>query len=83
LTTYSTELINCDGADATIMAATQCTIPKLTLRGEPFNLPWGSSIYVKIIAYNLYGDSFESQVGNGAIIMTIPDAPTDLVEVYS
>lgn len=83
LSTYSTEFVDCDGADATIMGDTLCTVPKLTLRGSPFNLPWGSSIYVKVIAYNVYGDSAESPVGNGAVILTNPDAPTDLIEVYA
>lgn len=60
-----------------------CTVPKLTFRGEPFNLAWGSSIYAKVIAYNLYGDSAESLVGNGAIILVVPDAPVNLIEVYA
>jgi len=46
-------------------------------------LPWGSSVYVKVVAYNLYGDSAESIVGNGAVILTIPDAPTNLIQVYA
>jgi hypothetical protein len=65
------------------MSNTLCTVPKLTLRGSPFNLPWGSSIYVKVIAFNVYGDSAESPVGNGAVILTNPDAPTFLIEVYA
>jgi hypothetical protein len=53
------------------------------LRGTIYNLPWGSSIFAKVIAYNIYGDSAESNVGNGALIMTYPDAPQNLLEVYS
>jgi len=45
-----------------------------------FNLPWGSSIYAKITAYNQYGDSDESNEGNGAKISTIPDSPINLAE---
>lgn len=65
------------------MANTECTVPKLTYRGDPFNLPWGSHIYVYVIAYNIYGDSAPSPVGDGAIILVVPDAPLDLEEVYS
>lgn len=46
-------------------------------------MPWGSSVYVKVVAYNLYGDSAESIAGNGAVILTIPDAPTNLIQVYA
>lgn len=34
-----------------------------------------------MIAYNLYGDSDESEVGNGAIILTNPDAPVGVTEI--
>lgn len=44
----------------------------------PFNLPWGSSIYARIIAKNVVGDSQTSDVGNGAIILTQPDKPIAL-----
>lgn len=44
----------------------------------PFNLPWGSSVYAKIVATNAYGNSLSSDFGNGAIILTNPDAPTTL-----
>lgn len=57
---YSLELNNCDGSDAVIQAATQCTIPLTTLTAEPFSLQLGNSIYAKVIAYNLYGDSASS-----------------------
>jgi hypothetical protein len=43
-------------------------------------LPWGSSIFAKVIAVNLYGDSLISLEGNGAIITTNPDAPINLLE---
>lgn len=48
-----------------------------------YTLPWGSSIYAKVIAYNIYGDSAESSVGNGALIRTNPDAPVNLAEIYA
>ncbi len=46
-------------------------------------MPWGSSISAKIVAYNLYGYSEESAVGDGAIILTYPDAPVSLAETVN
>jgi len=45
-------------------------------------LTWGSSVYAKVVAYNNYGDSPISAVGNGAILITHPDAPISLSEKY-
>lgn len=59
---------------------TTCTIPVLTLISSPYSLPWGSSVYAKVIALNIYGDSSQSDEGNGAVIVTIPDAPITLDE---
>ena len=36
-----------------------------------------------VVATNQYGSSLESAEGNGAIILTNPDAPISLIEVYS
>jgi hypothetical protein len=47
------------------------------LKSTPFNLEWGVEVYAKTIAVNYYGDSIASLEGNGAIILTVPDAPTD------
>jgi titin len=43
-------------------------------------LVWGQSVYAKLVAYNLYGDSETSDAGLGAVIFTFADAPLDLVE---
>jgi hypothetical protein len=48
-----------------------------------YQLPWGSSIQAKVNAYNIYGYSTESEVGNDAIILTNPDAPINVVEIIS
>jgi hypothetical protein len=64
----------------TSSTAVTCTIPVTIFRTSPYDLAWGSSIYAKVIATNLYGDSTESTEGNGAIITTTPDAPINLVE---
>ena len=60
-----------------------CTIPVTTLKAAPFSLDWGTSVLAKVVAVNLYGDSVESLTGNGAVITTSPDAPTDISEVYA
>jgi len=48
-----------------------------------WQLPWGSSVTAKITTYNTYGYSEESPAGNGAIILTYPDAPINLVETVA
>lgn len=40
-------------------------------------------MHAKVIAYNLYGYSANSPVGNGAIILTAPDAPINLLEIVA
>lgn len=74
---------NCDGASATITADAFCLVPINILRGSPFDHPWGASIFAKIVAFNVYGYSDESAVGNGAIILTSPDAPLNVAEIIS
>ena len=59
-TTYYREPSGCDGTSAQIISNTECLVSISTLRQAPFNLAWGSSIQVKIIATNTYGSSVES-----------------------
>jgi len=49
----------------------------------PFALAWGSDVYAKIIATNIYGDSLMSEAGNGARILTVPDSPVSFADVPS
>lgn len=58
-------------------------MPISKLRQAPFSLEWGSSIIARVTATNTYGSSELSAEGNGAIILTNPDAPTNLVEDYA
>lgn len=58
-------------------------IPVSVLRNEPFSLSWGTSVYAKLIATNIEGDSIESNEGNGAMIIRDPDAPSNLIETYA
>lgn len=53
------------------------------LNSSPFNLAWGSSVNAKVIAYNIYGNSTTSESGNGAVILTKPAVPTNLIELVS
>ena len=50
------------------------------MRGAVYTLGWGSSVSAKVVAFNSYGDSLGSAVGNGAVIVTVPDAPILLAE---
>ncbi len=58
-------------------------MPKSVLRTDPYMLPWGSSIWAKVTAINIYGRSETSEEGNGAVILTYPDPPLNLVEDWS
>jgi hypothetical protein len=51
------------------------------LRAAPYNLAWGSSIHAIYSATNYYGTSVDSADGNGAIILTVPDQPVNLVNL--
>lgn len=48
------------------------------LRAEPFEMPWGSSISAQVYSSNVLGNSVYSDIGNGAVILSIPSAPYDL-----
>ena len=81
--TFTEELSDCDGTDATIVSATQCTIPHTSLIVAPFDLQLGYNIDAKIVATNAYGSSSESAVGGGAVILLVPDSPVNLRNVVS
>ena len=76
--TYTTELGNCNGSSPSVVSALSCTIPIATLTSSPFNLPWGSSVYAKVVATNIVNSSDVSNEGNGGIILTNPAAPVSL-----
>lgn len=65
----------CDGFDTTIFETQTCVVQVATLKAEPFQVPWGDGIWVKVAANNVLGDSPQSEMGNGAIIVTTPFAP--------
>jgi hypothetical protein len=45
-------------------------------------LPWGSSIFAKVTAVNIMGSSIQSQSGNGAVILSTPSAPVNLLQDF-
>jgi hypothetical protein len=80
---FQLHLMHCDGTDATIISQTYCDIPVEYFTLAPFNLPWGSDIYAKVIATNSYGDSLQSLERNGANMITYPDTPINFQEDLS
>lgn len=65
------------------MATESCSIPVATLKTNPFEIEWGQHIWAKIVAINAYGTSLISEAGNGAQIISYPDAPVSLTEDFS
>jgi len=76
--TFITELSSCDGSNSVIFNARKCTIPLDTLTATPFSLVLGSSIEAQLLATNAYGNSPVSNIGSGAFIVLVPDAPKAL-----
>lgn len=78
--TLTEDSTNCGMTQSTSLT---CSIPLATLQAAPYLLTWGDSVFASVIAINTYGDSLESDQGNGGLITTSPDPPTALVEVYA
>ena len=72
--TYSTTA-ECDGTTSDVITNASCRVSFDTLVAFPYELPWGSSVYAKIIATNIVGESRQSYPGNGAVLYTQPDPP--------
>lgn len=77
---FSSDTVNCDATTGSFNNDKVCYIPVAVFKTEPFNLEWGASVFAKVIATNIKGDSVVSDEGNGAIIIYSPDAPTNLLE---
>ena len=78
--TYFESLANCNGQNSVVIGAKSCTLTVNTLKTAPYYLVDGQSVYVKVVAQNIVGNSPDSTLGNGAkIIITYePDAPVQL-----
>lgn len=81
--TFTQDLINCNGVETSIIDSQTCQVPITALRGLPYDLPWGASIKAYVTAQNNYGISDSSDIGNGAIILTNPDAPINFAEDFN
>jgi hypothetical protein len=55
-------------------------ISSSTFTSSPFNLIGGDHIRAKIVAVNAYGETVQSEEGNGAYYTTLPDKPINLIE---
>jgi hypothetical protein len=80
-TTFAEESTECDGTNQAIVSGLQCQVALTTFQAAPFSLSQGTSIVVKIVSVNTYGESTESTTGNGAVIRNVPDAPINLQNV--
>jgi hypothetical protein len=76
--TFTEDIANCNGLEAQIISSLSCSVPISALIVAPYSLAWGSSIYATVSAINVVGTSVPSTEGNGAVIITNPDAPTSL-----
>lgn len=79
--TFTEEIANCYGQEIEIIDDHSCNVLISDLIKAPFHHQWGASIYAKVTATNIIGDSVISLKGNDAIILTYPDLPTDLTNV--
>lgn len=51
--TFTEDLANCDGSNALIVSSQSCTVPIARLLANPYNLEWGTSVYVIVSAINV------------------------------
>ena len=59
----------------------KCSVLISDLIKSPYHMAWGASIKARVTAQNIIGSSIVSDTGNGAIILTYPDAPINLANV--
>lgn len=67
--TWTEDLVNCDGSDSSIVSATQCTIPQSVLTYPPYFLSSGDFVFARVVATNVHGSSEASNMGSGATII--------------
>jgi len=77
--TYTQESVECDGTSTDVIANTICHVALDTLIVPPWSLTLNEEVWVKVIAYNVYGDSPFSEPGNNGLVKLIPDAPIELL----
>lgn len=77
---YFEETTDCLGATQGVIDQEYCDINISTLRGAPWNIDGGDSIWARVTSLNVYGESANSVDGNGAYFTRVPDAPINLAE---
>ena len=82
-TTFTASTTACSGSSQFVLANRACYVPVSVVLAAPYNLPWTSSIFVTVSATNAYGTSADSTAGNGAVIVTVSDPPTNLANTAS
>jgi hypothetical protein len=71
--------VNCDGTTQSVIVTNkQCSVPISVLTTAPYLLTLGDNVYAKVIAINFYGESIQSDSGNGGTILYVPSAPVGL-----
>jgi hypothetical protein len=80
--TYTEQPSVCDGTLAATKSTRQCEIDSDYFINT-LGFTWGASVYAKVMASNIKGNSAISLAGNGANILRIPDAPQNLANVPS
>jgi hypothetical protein len=58
----------------------ECTVSIDELTEDPFDLDWGSEVRAKVEVLYQNGNSIETPVGGGGVLITYPKPPTDLIE---
>lgn len=70
----------CPGTSTEILTNQRCVVPLSALIVDPYNIAYGTGIYVKVSAVNAFGESTPSVSGNGAIMVVVPDTPVNLAK---
>jgi hypothetical protein len=72
--------LECDGTLQSVIDNRSCVIQISTLESAPFLIVGGDSIYAKVVSVNTYGESEQSESGNGAYHTQVPHSPVSLQE---
>jgi hypothetical protein len=78
--TFNIDFTYCDGEDLQTLVGRRCSVPSNSFVSALYGLNWGDKLYAKITAHNSYGDSGDSALSAGLVLMTNPDAPVSLIE---
>lgn len=76
-TAYILEQTDCQGQTVNVINNRVCYIGLSTLKQSPYNLVSNETVYVKVTASNVYGESIATFT-SGAVIYSYPDAPINL-----